>query len=146
MHTGTLVFAQLMNHLPEKTFARGVARYDGHHKVQSFTCMDQYLCMAFAQLTFRESLRDIEACLRSQTEKLYHLGFRGQVSRNTLATANATRDGRVHADFAQRLIGIARQLHADEPFGVDLANTAYALDSTTIDLSLSGLDPFPRTV
>jgi transposase len=137
MHAGKLMFAQLMEHLPEKTFARCVARYGGNHKVQSFTCQDQFLCMAFAQLTFRESLRDIEACLRSQAEKLYHMGIRGQVSRNTLANANATRDWRIYADFAQRLIGIARTLYADDSFGVDLTNTAYALDSTTIDLSLS---------
>lgn len=137
MHMGKLVFAQLMEHLPEKTFARCVDRYSGHHKVKSFSCMDQYLCMAFAQLTFRESLRDIEACLRSQAEKLYHMGIRGQVSRNTLANANATRNWRIYADFAQRLIGIARGLYVDEPFGIDLSNTAYALDSTTIDLSLS---------
>lgn len=137
MHTGKLIFAQLMGHLPPMVFERCVARYSGNHKVQSFTCMDQYLCMAFAQLTFRESLRDIEACLRSQSEKLYHMGIRSQVSRNTLANANATRDWRIYADFAQRLIGIARKLYINEPFGVDLANTAYALDSTTIDLSLS---------
>jgi len=137
MHTGKLVFAQLMDHLPPMVFERCVARYGGNHKVKSFTCMDQYLCMAFAQLTFRESLRDIEACLRSQAEKLYHMGIRAQVSRNTLANANAMRDWRIYADFAQRLIGIARRLYIDEPFGVDLANTAYALDSTTIDLSLS---------
>jgi len=137
MHSGKLMFAQLMEHLPEKTFARCVARYRGNHKVLSFTCQDQFLCMAFAQLTFRESLRDIEACLRSQTEKLYHMGIRAQVSRNTLANANATRDWRIYADFAQRLIGIARKLYINEPFGIDLSNTAYALDSTTIDLSLS---------
>jgi hypothetical protein len=137
MHLGKLIFAQLMEHLPEKTLARCVARYRGNHKIQSFACQDQFLCMAFAQLTFRESLRDIEACLRSQSEKLYHMGIRGQVSRNTLANANATRDWRIYADFAQRLIGIARELYINEPFGVDLANTAYALDSTTIDLSLS---------
>ncbi len=137
MHSGKLIFAQLMEHLPEKVLARCVERYRGNHKIQSFTCQDQFLCMAFAQLTFRESLRDIEACLRSQTEKLYHMGIRGQVSRNTLANANATRNWRIYADFAQRLIGIARKLYVNEPFGVDLANTAYALDSTTIDLSLS---------
>jgi len=137
MQTGKLIFAQLMGHLPPMVFERCVARYSGNRKVQSFTCMDQYLCMAFAQLTFRESLRDIEACLRSQREKLYHMGIRSQVSRNTLANANATRDWRIYADFAQRLIGIARKLYINEPFGVDLANTAYALDSTTIDLSLS---------
>lgn len=137
MHTGKLLFAQLMEHLPPMVFERCVARYHGQHKVQTFSCKDQFLCMAFAQLTFRESLRDIEACLRSQSEKLYHMGIRGRVSRNTLANANATRDWRIYADFAQRLIGIARKLYADESFGVDLANTAYALDSTTIDLSLS---------
>ncbi len=126
-----------MGHLPPMVFERCVARYSGNRKVQSFTCMDQYLCMAFAQLTFRESLRDIEACLRSQSEKLYHMGIRSQVSRNTLANANATRDWRIYADFAQRLISIARKLYINEPFGVELANTAYALDSTTIDLSLS---------
>lgn len=137
MHAGKLVFAQLMGHLPPMVFERCVARYAGNHKVKSFTCMDQYLCMAFAQLTFRESLRDIEACLRTQAEKLYHMGIRGQVSRNTLANANAVRSWRIYADFAQRLISIARGLYVDEPFGVDLSNTAYALDSTTIDLSLS---------
>jgi len=137
MHTGKLLFAQLMEHLRAMVFERCVARYGGHFKVKSFSCKDQYLCMAFAQLTFRESLRDIEACLRSQAEKLYHTGIRGQVSRNTLANANATRDWRIYADFAQRLIGVARKLYVNEPFGVALSNTAYALDSTTIDLSLS---------
>ena len=137
MHAGKLVFAQLMDHLPPMAFERCVARYTGNHKVKSFTCMDQSLCMAFAQLIFRESLRDIEACPRAQTEKLYHMGIRGQVSRNTLAHANAVRDWRIYADFAQRLIGIARGLYVDEPFGVDLSNTAYALDSTMINLSLS---------
>ena len=137
MHAGKLLFAQPIDHLPEKAFSRCVARYGGNHKVKSFTCMGQYLCMAFAQLTFRESLRDIEACLRAHAEKRFHMGIRGQVSRNTLANANATRDWRIYADFAQRLIGIARALYVDEPFGVDLKNTAYALDSTTIDLSLS---------
>src|SRR5450755_4309863 len=137
MHSGKLIFAQLMEHLPEKTLARCVARYRGNHKIQSFTCQDQFLCKAFAQLTFRESLRDIEACLRSQTEKLYHMGIRGQVSRNTLANANAVRDWRMYADFAQRLIGIARRLYVQEPFGIDLHDTVYALDTTTIDLCLS---------
>ena len=137
MPTGKLLFAQLMGHVPPMVFERCVARYGGNHKVKSFSCMDQFLCMAFAQLTFRESLRDIEACLRSQAEKLYPMGIRGQVSRNTLANANAMRDWRIYADFAQRLIGIARQLYVNEPFGVDLSDTAYALDSTTIDLSLS---------
>ena len=122
---------------PTVVFERCVAQCSGNRKVQRFTCMDQCLCMAFAQLTFCESLRDIEACLRSQTEKLYHMGIRGQVSRNMLANANATRDWRIYADFAQRLISIARKLYINEPFGIDLANIAYALDSTTIDLSLS---------
>jgi hypothetical protein len=137
MNTGKLVFAQVMSRLPLTTFRRCVARYRGEHKVKHFSSLDQYLCMAFAQLTYRESLRDIEACLRSQAAKLYHMGFRSTVARNTLANANAVRDWRIHADFAQSLIGIARRLYADEPFGVDLANTVYALDATTIDLCLS---------
>ncbi len=137
MNTGKLVFAQVMSHLPLTTFRRCVARYHGEHKVKHFTCLDQFLCMAFAQLTYRESLRDIEACLRSQPAKLYHMGFRSTVSRNTLANANAVRDWRIYADFAQSLIGIARPLYADEPFGVDLSQTVYALDATTIDLCLS---------
>jgi hypothetical protein len=137
MYTGKLVFAQLMEHLPLHTFRRCVARYRGEHKVQSFSCLDQYLCMAFAQLTYRESLRDIEACLRAQSTKLYHLGIRGSVARNTLANANAKRDWRLYADFAQRLISTARRLYANDAFGVDLAETVYALDSTTIDLCLA---------
>ena len=137
MHQGQLVFAQLMSHLPLTTFRRCVARFSGEHKVKSFSCLDQYLCMAFAQLTYRESLRDIEANLRAQSAKLYHLGIRGTVSRNTLANANAVRDWRIYASFAERLIGIARALYAEEPFGVDLAETVYALDATTIDLCLS---------
>jgi hypothetical protein len=137
MHTGKLVFAQLMEHLPLTTFRRCVARYSGHHKVKRFTCLDQYLSMAFAQLTFRESLRDIEACLRAQSSKLYHLGIRSDVARNTLANANATRDWRIYCDFAQSLIAMARRLYANEPFGVDLKDTVYALDATTIDLCLS---------
>ncbi len=137
MNTGKLVFAQVMAHLPLTTFRRCVARYDGEHKVKHFTCLDQYLCMAFAQLTYRESLRDIEACLRSQASKLYHMGFRSTVARNTLANANAVRDWRIYADFAQSLISIARRLYADEAFGIDLADTVYALDATTIDLCLS---------
>jgi hypothetical protein len=137
MNQGRLVFAQLTQHLPLTTFRRCVARYDGEHKIKSFSCLDQYLCMAFAQLTFRESLRDIEACLRAQIAKLYHLGIRGRVSRSTLADANEVRDWRIYAEFAQRLIGIARRLYVDEPFGVDLKETVYALDSTTIDLCLS---------
>jgi hypothetical protein len=137
MNTGKLVFAQVMSHLPLTTFRRCVARYDGEHKVKHFTCLDQYLCMAFAQLTYRESLRDIEACLRSQATKLYHMGFRSTAARNTLANANSVRDWRIHADFAQSLISIARKLYAEESFGVDLSNTVYALDATTIDLCLS---------
>ena len=137
MNTGKLVFAQVMAHLPLTTFRRCVARYEGEHKIKHFTCLDHYLCMAFAQLTYRESLRDIEACLRSQVAKLYHMGFRSPVARNTLANANAVRDWRIYADFAQSLISIARKLYVNEPFGVDLSNTVYALDATTIDLCLS---------
>lgn len=137
MNQGTLVFAQLTQHLPLTTFRRCVARYRGERKVKTFSCLDQFLCMAFAQLTYRESLRDIEACLRAQRNKLYHLGIRSVVSRNTLANANATRDWRIYADFAQSLIGIARKLYVDEPFGVDLKESVYALDTTTIDLCLS---------
>ena len=137
MHLGKLIFTQLMEHLPEKTLARCLARYRGNYKIQSCTCQDQFLCVAFAQMTFRKSLPDIEGCLRSQTEKRYHMGIRGQVSRNTLANANATHDWRIYADFAQRLIGVAPELYINEPFGVDLANTAHALGSTTICLSLS---------
>ena len=147
MNQGKLVFAQLTQHLPLTTFRRCVARYRGEHKVKTFSCLDQFLCMAFAQLAFRESLRDIEASLRAQRNKLYHLGIRSTVSRNTLANANATRDWRIYADFAQSLIGIARKLYADEPFGVDLSDTVYALDTTTIDLCLSVFPwaPFRKT-
>ncbi|MDP3974119.1 MAG: IS4 family transposase, partial [Candidatus Daviesbacteria bacterium] len=137
MNIGKLVFAQIMEHLPLTTFRRCVARYGGEHKVKTFSCLDQYLCMAFAQLTYRESLRDIEACLRAQEGKLYHMGIGGSVARNTLANANEVRDWRVYADFAQSLIGIARRLYAEEPFGVDLKETVYALDASTIDLCLS---------
>ena len=137
MAMGKLVFAQIMEHLPLTTFRRCVARYGGEHKVKTFSCLDQYLCMAFAQLTYRESLRDIEACLGAQAGKLYHMGIRSSVARNTLANANAVRDWRVYADLAQSLIGIARRLYAGEPFGVDLKDTVYALDASTIDLCLS---------
>jgi hypothetical protein len=137
MHSGKLVFAQVMEHLPRSTFHRCVERYHGEHKVQRFSCLDQFFCMAFAQLTYRESLRDIEACLRAQAPKLYHMGFRARVARNTLANANATRDWRIYCEFGQSLIRTARQLYADEPVGVDLANTVYALDATTINLCLS---------
>jgi hypothetical protein len=135
MNRGKLVFAQLMQHLPLTTFRRCVTRYRGAFKVKSFSCLDQFLCMAFAQLTFRESLRDIEVCLRAQSSKLYHLGIRSAVARNTLANANAVRDWRIYADFAQSLIGIARPLYAQESFGVDLQETVYALDTTTIGTS-----------
>jgi hypothetical protein len=137
MNHGKLVFAQMMQHLPLTTFRRCVSRYRGERKLHSFSCLDQFLCMAFAQLTFRESLRDIESCLRAQRSKLYHLGIRSAVARNTLANANAVRDWRIYADFAQSLIGIARPLYVDEAFGVDLKDTVYALDATTIDLCLS---------
>ena len=137
MNLGKLVFAQVAQHLPLTTFRRCVARYAGERKVKSFSCLDQYLCMAFAQLTYRESLRDIEACLRAQESKLYHMGIQSRVSRSTLADANEVRDWRIYADFAQSLIRIARRLYADEPFGVDLKETVYALDASTIDLCLS---------
>jgi len=137
MNQGKLVFAQLMQHLPLSTFRRCVTRYRGEFKVQSFSCLNQFLCMTFAQLTYRESLRDIEVCLRAQRSKLYHFGIRSTVARNTLANANAVRDWRIYADFAQTLIAMARPLYAQEPFGVDLQETVYALDATTIDLCLS---------
>jgi hypothetical protein len=137
MNSGKLVFAQITQHLPLTTFRRCVAHYGGEHKVKTFSCLDQYLCMAFAQLTYRESLRDIEACLRAQADKLYHMGIRSRVSRSTLADANEVRDWRIYAEFAHSLIGIARRLYAQEPFGVDLKETVYALDASTIDLCLS---------
>ena len=137
MYTGKLVFSQVMEHLPIHEFQKCVARYGGDYKSRGFSCRDQFLCMSFAQLTFRESLRDIEACLRSVPEKLYHLGFRGRIARSTLAEANENRDWRIYADFAQTLIHIARPMYAADPFGVDLEATVYALDSTTIDLCLS---------
>ncbi|MPZ78277.1 MAG: IS4 family transposase [Deltaproteobacteria bacterium] len=137
MNRGKLVFAQVTQHLPLTTFRRCVARYGGEHKVKSFSCLDQYLSMAFAQLTYRESLRDIEACLRAQEKKLYHMGIKSRISRSTLADANESRDWRIYADFAQSLMGIARRLYAGEPFGVDLKETVYALDASTIDLCLS---------
>lgn len=137
MYAGQLVFAQLMEHLPWQTFRRIVARYGGDRRVREFSCANQFRCMAFAQLTYRESLRDIETCLRAQSAKLYHLGIRGSVARSTLADANEMRDWRIYAEFAQHLIRIARRLYVDEPFGVDLKETVYALDSTTIDLCLT---------
>jgi hypothetical protein len=137
MNLGRTVFSQLMDHLPSYEFQRCVARYRGDSYPRGFSCLDQYLAMAFAQLTYRESLRDIEACLRSVGPKLYHMGLRGRVSRTTLADANERHDWRVYSDFAQALIAIARPLYAEEPLGVDLAHSLYALDSTTIDLCLA---------
>lgn len=137
MHAGKLVFAQIAEWLPRSSFQRAVERYRGSYKVQSFSCWDQLLCMMFAQLTYRESLRDIEVCLRSHVRELYHLGIRGRVSRSTLADANRERDWQIFADLAYRLINQARKLYAGDELAVDLENTAYALDSTTIDLCLS---------
>jgi hypothetical protein len=137
MHAGKLVFAQLMEFAPWHTFRRLVAKYCGDFNVRTFSCLDQFLCMAFAQITYRESLRDIEACLRAQPTKLYHMGLRGKVSRSALADANESRDWRIYAEFAQALIRIARRLYAKEPLGINLYETVYALDSTTIDLCLS---------
>jgi Transposase DDE domain/Domain of unknown function (DUF4372) len=138
MYQGTLVFAQLMAYLPLSTFRRCVATHDGDHKVKDFSCLDQFLTMAFAQLTYRESLRDIEVNLRAQRARLYHMGLRCKtVSRNTLSHANATRPWQIYADFAQHLIGMARPLYANEPLAVDLDATVYAFDATTIDLCLS---------
>ena len=143
MHTGRVVFAQLMDWLPRYEFTKCVRRYRGEYRVRHFTCWDQFLCMAFAQLTYRESLRDIETCLRALRPKLYHAGIRGPIARSTLADANETRDWRIYADFAQVLIRRARPLYADEPLGVDLEQTAYAFDATTIDLCLA-LFPWAR--
>ena len=137
MHEGRFVFAQLMQHLPLHAFRRAVAEFHGNRYVKRFTCLDQFLCMAFAQLTGRESLRDIEICLRAHQAKLYHLGIRGHVARSTLADANEQRDWRIYAGFAQHLIATARQLYADDPLDIELAHTAYALDSSTIELCLS---------
>ena len=143
MNAGQTVFAQLIDYLPSYEFQKCVARYRGDSHGRGFSCWDQYLAMAFAQLTYRESLRDIEACLRSMSGKLYHMGFRGRVARSTLADANESHDWRIYADFAQVLIGIARPLYAHDPIGVDLDQSLYALDSTTIDLCLS-LFPWAR--
>jgi len=143
MNSGKAVFSQLTDFIPRYEFQKCVERYRGEYKVKTFSCWDQYLCMAFAQLTFRESLRDIEACLRSAQIKLYHLGIRGRVSRNTLANANTVRDWRIYADFAQILIQRARRLYAGEELADQLDQTVYALDSTTIDLCLK-LFPWAR--
>ena len=137
MNAGKTLFSQLMDFLPWSTFTRIVARYDGDHRVRTLSCAEQYRAMAFAQLTYRESLRDIETCLSVHASKLYHMGFRQPVRRSTLADANEGRDWRIHAQLAQRLIGQARKLYADEGLGLELSNTVYALDATTIDLCLS---------
>ena len=137
MNTGKTVFAQLQEHLPLHQFRRCVKRYDGNYKVQSFTCLDQYLCLFFAQLTYRESLRDITTCLLGMQNKLYHMGIRGTIARSTLADANENRDWRIYQDFAHILIHHARELYSKDSFGVTLENTVYALDSTTIDLCLA---------
>ena len=137
MNKGRTIFAQVMDHVPAQDFQKCVIRYGGDRNQRGFSCWDQFLCLAFAQLTFRESLRDIEACLRSVGSKLYHMGFRGKVSRSTLADANETHDWRIYAEFAQVVIHIARPMYASESLGFDLDNTVYALDSTTIDLCLS---------
>ena len=137
MYVGKTLFAQAMDFLPWKTFHRIVARYGGNHRVRMLSCAEQFRVMAFAQLTYRESLRDIEVCLSAQAHKRYHMGIREPVARATLADANETRDWRIHAEFAQCLIVQARKLYAGDSFGVELENTTYALDSTTIDLCLS---------
>src|ERR1700674_1091446 len=137
MPSSRTVFAELMTHVSQSKFQTCVARYDGDYKASRFSCWDQYLCMAFAQLTYRESLRDIEACLRAVQSRLYHVGIRARVARSTLAEANETRDWRIYADFTQGLIRTARDLYVDESLAVDLANTVYALDATIIDLCLS---------
>ncbi len=137
MYSGRLIFSQVLDHLPSHTFRRCVTRYNGNHHVKKFSCLDQFRCMAFAQLTYRESLRDIEACLRAQKSKLYHMGIQARVSRSTLAEANEKRDWRIYADFSQSLIQTARTLYIDDDLGVDLDNTVYALDASTIDLCLS---------
>jgi len=143
VHTGRTIFVQAMDFLPLSEFRACVARYQGEYKVRGFACRDQLLCLAFAQLPYRESLRDIETCLRAMQPKLYHMGIRGRGARSTLADANETRDWRIYADFAQVLLGIAKPLYATEPFGVDLAATVYAFDSTTVDLCLA-LFPWAR--
>jgi len=137
MNSGRTVFAQLLDFLPKHEFNKCIERYRGHRRLRSFSCLDQFLCMAFAQLTYRDSLRDIETCLRAMSSNLYHAGFRGAISRSTLADANERRDWRIYSDFAHVLIAHARQLYANEPFAVDLDQPAYAFDSTTIDLCLA---------
>jgi len=137
MNQGQTIFSQIIDFLPKKKFRQCVNRYNGNHRTRSFTCYDQFLCMVFAQLAYRESLRDIECCLRAMREKLYHIGIRGKVSRSTLADANESRDWRIYSDFAQVLIDEARRLYIDDDFGLELKETVYALDASTIDLCLS---------
>ena len=137
MNTGKTVFAQLMEHVPKYEFGKCVDRYGGEIRVRKFSCWDQFCCMAFGQLTFRQSLRDIEACLRSMQSKLYHMGIRGKVARSTLADANENSEWRIYSDFAQVLITTARKLYLNDEIGVRLKKTVYALDSTTIDLCLA---------
>ena len=137
MHAGRIVFSQLLDFLPKKQFDKCVRRYQGNYKIRTFSCFTQYLCMVFAQITYRQSLRDIETCLRAMQPKLYHCGIHGKVSRTTLAKANENRDWQIYAEFAQVLIDKARKLYANEDFGLQLKRTTYALDSTTIDLCLS---------
>jgi len=137
MYTGKLVISQVMEHISMKVFRRCVQTYNGNHKIKSFSCLDQYLCMAFAQLTYRERLRETGICLRAQTKKLYRMGIPGGIARDTLSNANKVRDWRIYADFAQALAKTARPLYAKEDLGLELSNTIYALDSSTIDLCLS---------
>jgi hypothetical protein len=137
MYSGRIIFSQLMDYLPKYEFGKCVERYHGNYRAKKFTCLEQYYCLAFAQLTYRESLRDIEVCLRAIPSKRYHMGIRTRIARSTLADANETRDWRIYADFAQVLISTARELYAKDDFGLELKNTVYALDATTIDLCLS---------
>ena len=143
MNSGRTVFAQLMTYLPIPKFNQCVTRYQGDYKVRSFTCLEQFPCMAFARLTYRESLRDLETCLRAIQTKLYHMGIRSKVSRSTIADANEKRDWRIYADFAQALINIAKPLYASEDFGVELTETVYALDASTICFASDGIGHFP---
>lgn len=144
MNSGKTIFAQLMDFVPAYEFRKCVERYNGNYKIKSFSCWDQYLCMAFAQLTYRESLRDIQACMRATQSRLYHLGIRGRVSRNTLAHANQTRDWRIYADFAQVLFAKARRIYAADSFGIELDQMVYVLDSTT-SISAWPLSPGPNS-
>ena len=137
MNSGKTVFAQILQHVSRYDFNKYVRKYNGNYKIRTFPCYDQFLCLAFAQLTYRESLRDIETCLNSYREKLYHVGFRGQISRSTRADANERRDYRIYQDFGYYLIGIAKKLYQNEKLAVELAQSLYALDSTTTDLCLS---------